>query len=101
MNLKNSTKLLFLFIALIVVTSCSPQLNKSTAVLPCNEDWLLLIEQQINTGDKQGHGPDVGSLEWRHTVERRLSLRDETDIQATNSTAWCEYIDKHIIQSSN
>jgi hypothetical protein len=63
MNLKNSTKLLFLFIALIVVTSCSSQSNKSTAALPCNEDWLLLIEQQINTSDKRGHGPDIGSLE--------------------------------------
>jgi hypothetical protein len=101
MTLHESARLLLLGIALSTVASCSPQPNQSNTTLLCSEDWLAQVERQIATADNQGHGPDLGSLEWRHTVEFKLGLRASTDIPARNSTAWCEYIDKHIIQINN
>jgi len=101
MTLYNSARLLLLSIVLITIANCSQQPNQSTIALPCSEDWFAQVEQQIATGDNQGHGPDLSSIEWRHTVEFRLGLRARTDIPARNSTAWCEYIDKHIIQINN
>jgi len=101
MTLYESAKLLLLGIALSTVASCSQQPNQNPTSMPCSEDWFAQVEQQIATGDNQGHGPDLGSIEWRHTVEFKLGLRASTDIPARNSTAWCEYIDKHIIQINN
>lgn len=92
---------LLLAIALSTMASCSLQPNQNTTALPCSEDWFVQVEQHTATGDIEGHGPDLGSLEWRHTVEFKLGLRGNTDIPTKNSTAWCEYIDKHIIQISN
>jgi hypothetical protein len=101
MKLHESARLLLLGIVLSTVASCSLQPNQNTPALPCSEDWLAQVEQQIATGDNQGHGPDLDSIEWRHTVEFKLGLRGSTDIPARNSTAWCEYINKHIIQINN
>jgi hypothetical protein len=84
---------LILGMALAVCASCAQLPNKTTTTLACSESWFKKIEQRIFTADSQGHGPDLGSLEWRHTVEFKLGLRG-------NSPVWCDYIDKYIIQTS-
>jgi hypothetical protein len=101
MKLHECARLLLIGIVLSNAASSTPQHKKNTPSLPCSEDWFAQVEQQIATGDSQGHGPDLGSIEWRHTVEFKLGLRGSTDIPARNSTVWCEYIDKHIIQINN
>ena len=32
---------------------------------PCSAEWNTWVEEQLGTGDGQGHGPDVGSGEWQ------------------------------------
>jgi len=58
----------------------------------CSNEWFTQIEQQIMTGDGQGHGPDLGSSEWRSVVEFRLGIRGDANIPPRNSEQWCAYI---------
>ena len=59
----------------------------------CSAAWYNLVEQQVTTGDGQGHGPDVGSEEWKSVVEFRLGIRDTPGVPPRDGEAWCRYID--------
>jgi len=61
---------------------------------PCSADWYRFVEQQVVTGDGQGHGPDMGSNEWRGVIEFKLGIRGQPGIPARDSDAWCRYIDR-------
>jgi hypothetical protein len=65
----------------------------------CSEPWLRDIEAQLQTGDSEGHGPDLGSLEWRSVVEFKLDIRGDPAIPARESDEWCEFIDETILKS--
>jgi hypothetical protein len=41
------------------------------------------------TDDGQGHGPDIGSDEWKSVIEFRLGIRGKPDLPARASEAWC------------
>lgn len=56
----------------------------------CSAATLAQIEQQVGSGDGQGHGPDTGSDEWYGVIEFRLGLRGEPGLPAKGSPAWCE-----------
>lgn len=66
----------------------------SEATRICSDSWERFIEQSVPTGDGRGHGPDVGSDEWKSVVEFRLSIRDRPDVPERDSEAWCRYIDQ-------
>ncbi|GJL53978.1 MAG: lipoprotein [Nitrospirales bacterium] len=53
----------------------------------------------MRTGDGQGHGPDVGSEEWKSVVEFKLGIRDKPNVPNRDSIAWCRQIDQ-IVQSN-
>jgi len=63
---------------------------------PCSMPWLQMVEQTLSTGDGQGHGPDLGSSEWRSVVEFKLGIRGNPDVPDRDSEAWCAYIDQAI-----
>jgi uncharacterized protein (TIGR02246 family) len=63
---------------------------------PCSTPWLQRVEQTLSTGDGQGHGPDLGSSEWRSVVEFKLGIRGNPDVPDRDSEAWCAYIDQAI-----
>jgi len=63
---------------------------------PCSESWLQMVEQKLSTGDGQGHGPDLGSSEWRSVVEFKLGIRGNPDVPDRVSEEWCTYIDQAI-----
>lgn len=65
---------------------------------PCTPDWNLAVESQLGTGDGRGHGPDLGSMEWRSVIEFKLGIRGQSDVPARDSEAWCEFIDRKIFQ---
>ena len=46
------------------------------------------------TGDGRGHGPDVGSDEWKSVVEFKLGIRGKSDLPGRDSEAWCRLIDQ-------
>ena len=58
-----------------------------------------MVEQQIATGDGQGHGPDPGSAEWRSTVEFKLGIRDDPAVPPLDSNQWCHYINERFIKN--
>ena len=41
-----------------------------------------------------GHGPDIGSEEWKSVIEFKLGIRGNPDVPDRNSSQWCDYIDK-------
>jgi uncharacterized protein (TIGR02246 family) len=63
---------------------------------PCSQPWLQMVEQKLSTGDGQGHGPDLGSSEWRSVVEFKLGIRGNPDVPDRATEEWCAYIDQAI-----
>lgn len=35
----------------------------------CSDSWYRLIAENVPTSDEQGHGPDIGSDEWKSVIE--------------------------------
>lgn len=75
-----------------------PGLSATGAQRPtlCSAGWLAWVERQLVSGDGQGHGPDVGSDEWRSVIEFRLGIRGNAQVPARSSEAWCRYIDQQL-----
>jgi hypothetical protein len=60
----------------------------------CSDAWYRSVEQRVSTGDGRGHGPDVGSDEWKSTIEFKLGIRDQVKVPPRDDEAWCGYIDR-------
>ena len=75
---------------------CSCSVAPSGDRQPCPEQWLQDVENKLGTQDAHGHGPDIGSSEWRSVIEFKLGIRGDPGIPARDSEAWCDYIDKKI-----
>jgi len=67
---------------------------RSDASDTCSHAWLEAVERQVGTGDGAGHGPDLGSEEWKSVVEFRLGLRGAEDVPPRDSDDWCRHIDR-------
>lgn len=84
---------------LLIVAASYAEANNSEKVISetsvlCSDSWYRLIEERVPTGDGKGHGPDIGSGEWRSVVEFKLVIRDKTDVPRRDSEAWCRHIDQ-------
>ena len=75
---------------------CEPAADSAGEPEACTEPWLILVENLIQSADSQGHGPDIGSLEWRSVVEFKLGIRGDPDIPDRESDDWCQFIDDYI-----
>ncbi len=64
----------------------------------CTSDWYSLVEKQVLTGDGSGHGPDLGSGEWRSVVEFKLGIRGNPEVPPGDTEQWCDYINTHYIK---
>jgi hypothetical protein len=60
----------------------------------CSDSWYRFIEETVLTSDNQGHGPDVGSGEWKSVIEFKLGIRDNPNLPDRDSEAWCRHIDQ-------
>jgi len=89
-----SSLIILLFITTI---SCSAKLADKIHITPCSTEWYKRVESQISTGDKLGHGPDIGSAEWRSVIEFKLGIRGKSTKPPLSSQQWCEYIEKNYI----
>lgn len=76
------------------VTACQRDGSTSETTALCSESWYRMIEDRVPTGDGQGHGPDIGSDEWRSVVEFQLGIRGESDVPRRDSAAWCRHVDE-------
>ena len=61
---------------------------------PCSAEWFDFVERKVSSGDGQGHGPDLGSDEWKGVIEFRLGIRGQPDIPPRDGAEWCSYIDR-------
>jgi hypothetical protein len=62
----------------------------------CSDSWNRFIEETVPTSDSQGHGPDVGSDEWKSVIEFKLGIRDKPNLPDRDSEAWCRHIDQMV-----
>jgi hypothetical protein len=101
MMIKRFLGWLALAIASTMIIGCSHRHDSSTEreLLQniCTAEWYNLVERQLSTGDGQGHGPDLGSLEWRSVVEFKLGLRGDARVPALETDLWCAYINEHFV----
>ncbi|MCL1048593.1 hypothetical protein L2755_02945 [Shewanella abyssi] len=104
MKIKRSASRTVVILLCFFTLACSDvqQQSQSTESEPskkqCNNAWFEKVEQQVITGDGQGHGPDLGSIEWRSVVEFKLGVRGDESLPAVDSDPWCAYIDQHFIR---
>lgn len=70
--------------------------NRPEVAAPCSNRLFASFEKILATGDGMGHGPDVGSDEWKSVVEFKLGVRDNPDVPERDSNAWCGFIDQRI-----
>ncbi|MYM63886.1 DUF1311 domain-containing protein [Pseudomaricurvus sp. HS19] len=75
------------------VTDPAPIVESQPAPALCTDDWYRAVESTIMSGDGQGHGPDIGSDEWKSVVEFRLGVRGQPQVPARDDPAWCDYIE--------
>jgi len=90
-KLKQST--LYILFVVTIVFGCSPHTPPPKISNVCTNEWFAYIESQLVTGDSQGHGPDLGSYEWRSVVEFKLGIREDNKVPELNTEKWCVYID--------
>jgi hypothetical protein len=79
---------------LLALAACASSNDAGVNESPCSPAWNESVERQLSTGDGYGHGPDIGSLEWRSVVEFKLGIRNDPSVPAMESDEWCRYIDE-------
>lgn len=88
---------LSLLASTIFVADCSFTEDVATPVVEnqvaCTESWYNTIDERVQSGDGHGHGPDVGSNEWKSVIEFKLGIRGMPDVPAREGNEWCRYID--------
>ena len=90
----------WLAVFLIVAAGCA-EASKSGSSSPetgvlCSDSWYRSIEAKVPTGDSHGHGPDIGSDEWKSVLEFKLGIRDKPNLPSRDSQTWCRYIDQMV-----
>lgn len=89
-----SLKFLSLLPMLFIIGCAITEDANGQKSIPCSPQWYQLADKKLSISDEDGHGPDLGSLEWRSAVEFKLDLKNVSDKPEKSSMQWCEYIDK-------
>ncbi len=99
--MKQTSVLAVIVFYLVSIVSCSVVGDRELNSLVCSANWYTYVEDQILTGDNHGHGPDLGSTEWRSVIEFKLGIRGDgrgdKNRPALESDQWCKYIDDNYI----
>lgn len=67
---------------------------------PCSEAWFARVEGAYPVSDGDGHGPDRGSREWMHALERQRGL-DRRELPELGTDAWCREVDRVLFPHSD
>ena len=93
--------LTMLFIFAVSCTSPNSVVNSAQKTqIICSNKWYQSIEEVVTTGDGHGHGPDVGSDEWKSVIEFKLGIQGLSTVPQRDSETWCPYID-HLVQTES
>lgn len=68
---------------------------------PCSPAWLQDVDRHVQSSDSEGHGPDIGSPEWRSVVEFKLGIREDESVPEVSSADWCKHIDAFLAKGSH
>jgi hypothetical protein len=93
-------RITFLLMIAIALSACASLPTPETSDAPCSEEWYRIVEEVVSTGDGHGHGPDLGSSEWRSVVEFKLGIRDDSRNPPRESEDWCRFIQESYIENS-
>ncbi len=91
-------KILFSTILIFINTGCAGIDKNNGENRTCSRGWYSQVEKKISTGDSQGHGPDLGSLEWRSVIEFKLGIRGSSEVPSLDTDQWCIYIYENFIK---
>lgn len=75
-----------------LMLACQNQVSQGEYSDLCTQSWYQSVEKVVASGDGMGHGPDVGSEEWKSVIEFRLGIRGDADLPDRNSMEWCVYV---------
>lgn len=81
-------------LAVVIGLALSTTWDLAAAEALCSDAWSRSIEERVPTGDGSGHGPDVGSDEWKSVIEFKLGIRGDPLVPPRGTTAWCSHIDQ-------
>jgi uncharacterized protein len=76
-------------------TKLSEALAKEKTLF-CSNEWFHYIEGQLHTSDRQGHGPDLASVEWQSIIEFKLDLEKQQGLPKKSTPQWCEFIQQKL-----
>lgn len=99
-NMSQTLALISFVLFLLILTGCSVIDVSDSKANVCSADWYALVENQVLTSDDHGHGPDVGSNEWRSVVEFKLGVRGDKKNPPIESDQWCKYINNNYIDKT-
>jgi hypothetical protein len=88
-------KMLTTVVFVLALVACTDFIDHNNEIQSCSSDWYSQLENKISTGD--GHGPDLGSLEWRSVIEFKLGIRNDSTVPTLESEQWCDYIHNEYI----
>lgn len=91
---------------LLITASVSVAASNATHSTPetrmlCTDAWYRIIAEKMPTADDQGHGPDIGSDEWKSVIEFKMGIRGKPDTPSRDSEAWCHYIHQMVQNHRN
>lgn len=86
--------LVVILIAVLLSSGCAVAPAEPRLPEPCTTGWFEYVEATVSTGDGQGHGPDIGSTEWKSVVEFKLGVRGAAEVPPADSKQWCNYINE-------
>lgn len=75
--------------ATLVLCACNDLPARDGVV--CSPSLYQTIDYRLPV-DSDGHGPDLGSSEWKHGVERKLGIGDASGFPERNTDAWCQRV---------
>ena len=81
---------------MLLLAACKPPAALPPQSPLCDQNWYESVERRVGTGDGQGHGPDIGSGEWKRVVEFRLGVRDAAGFPEPESDAWCNAVEQRL-----
>lgn len=85
-------------LVLLSFTSCVNKKQEKQKPQDCTPSWYQKVESKVPTGDEHGHGPDIGSHEWKSVVEHRIGIKGNKIVPSIKSKEWCSYIDKVLFE---
>jgi len=79
---------------LLVLTAGVARAADQASPPPCSDTWYRMIDARVPSNDGQGHGPDLGSDEWKSVIEFKLGVRGQPAVPNRDGESWCRYIDQ-------